>query len=73
VPHRADVPAFDARAALTELRRQPPLPGVRRLDDVVVDTDDLRQGAEAEFGSGLVLNCGHGRASSMQLLTLPPV
>ena len=40
---RADAPALDAGAAVAEPLGQPGLPDVRRLDDVVVDADDLGQ------------------------------
>ena len=44
----AEPVALDLRAVLRELRREPPLEQVRRLDDVVVDTHDLR-----EIGAGV--------------------
>ena len=43
VAHRADAAPLDLRAAVLVLRRQPGLPHVGRLDDVVVDADDLRE------------------------------
>ena len=46
VLERAPALAFDARAARPEALGQPGLPDVRRLDDVVVDADDL-----GEFGA----------------------
>src|SRR5947209_2094417 len=43
VLHRADAAALDARATVAPTRREPGLPEVRGLDDVVVDADDLGQ------------------------------
>ncbi len=43
VAHRADAAPLDVRTTSFELGRQPGLPDVRRLDDVVVDADDLGQ------------------------------
>jgi biuret amidohydrolase len=40
---RPDAPALHSRTAVSEALGQPGLPDVRRLDDVVVDTDDLGQ------------------------------
>ena len=40
---RCDAAALDLRAAVAVLGGQPALPDVRRLDDVVVDADDLGQ------------------------------
>ena len=40
---RPDAPALHSRAAVPEPLGQPRLPDVRRLDDVVVDADDLGQ------------------------------
>ena len=37
-----DAASHDFRASVLELGREPPLPHVGGLDDVVVDTDDLR-------------------------------
>src|SRR6185437_4472729 len=66
VLHLADAPALDARTGLAELGGQPGLPDVRRLDDVVVDTDDLRQFAERVLArrrsssGGALIEHGHG-------------
>jgi hypothetical protein len=43
VLHRADAAALDLGPAVGQLGGQPRLPEVRRLDDVVVDADDLGQ------------------------------
>jgi len=45
--------AHDARSLLAPLRRQPPLPQVRRLDDVVVDRDDPGDRSGDRWGVGL--------------------
>jgi hypothetical protein len=41
VAHAGDAPALDAGAAVAVAGGQPALPHVGRLDDVVVDADDL--------------------------------
>jgi hypothetical protein len=43
VTHRADAAPLDVRTTRFELGRQPRFPDVRRLDDVVIDADDLGQ------------------------------
>ena len=64
VLHVADAPALRLGAAVAEARRQPGVPEVRRLDDVVVDADDLRERRGApEPRGGVVDEVGHGCSS----------
>ena len=59
MPRRSDL-----RATVAEAGRQPGVPQVGRLDDVVVDADDLRERRGApESGGGVVDQVGHGCSS----------
>ena len=64
VLHVADAAALRLGAAVAVARRQPGVPEVGRLDDVVVDADDLRErrGAPEPWG-GVVDEVGHGCSS----------
>ena len=64
VLHLADAAALRLGAAVAEAGRQPGVPEVRRLDDVVVDADDLRERRGApEPRGGVVDEVGHGCSS----------
>ena len=64
VLHVADAAALGLRAPVAKARREPGVPQVRRLDDVVVDADDLgeRRRTPAPWG-GVVEEIGHGCSS----------
>ena len=64
VAHVADAAALDLGAAVAELLGQPGLPEVRRLDDVVVDADDLGQLPAGGSARGVAIGDGHGGCSS---------
>ena len=57
---RAPALALDARPLLPVLLGQPRLPDVRRLDDVVVDADDLRQLCHRDSRCVLYMTCVSG-------------
>ncbi len=64
VLHLPDAAALCLGAPVAETGRQPGVPQVGRLDQVVVDADDLREWRRAaEAGRGVVDQVGHGCSS----------